>query len=78
MNNLLQLKGQFHQRSNNSTPGPATLPGSSIVLVEHLETLLSQLKKLYGFWSEKKLIDGALISVYYNRIIWFLEYTNCC
>lgn len=69
MNNLLQLKGQFHQRSNNSTPGPATLPGSSIVLVEHLETLLSQLKKLYGFWSTQTVVKGALISVYYIDVI---------
>ena len=69
MNNLLQLKGQFHQRSNNSTPGPATLPGSSIVLVEHLETLLSQLKKLYGFWSTQTIVKGALISVYYIDVI---------
>lgn len=69
MNNLLQLKGQFHQRSNNSTPGPATLPGSSIVLVEHLETLLSQLKKLYSFWSTQTVVKGALISVYYIDVI---------
>lgn len=69
MNSLLQLKGQFHQRSNNSTPGPATLPGSSIVLVEHLETLLSQLKKLYNFWSTQNVVKGALISVKYIDVI---------
>ena len=69
MNSLLQLKGQFHQRTNNSTPGPAVLPGSSIVLVEHLETLLFQLKKLYSFWNTQNVVNGALISVYYIDII---------
>ena len=50
MNNLLELKGKFDQRKRNAVPGARQLPKpSSIVTVEHLTSLSSQLREIYDF-----------------------------
>lgn len=69
MNNLLQLKGTFHQASSNSRPGPPNLPVGKCVEVSKLEKLLSDLEDLRKFWSSENIISGALVSVYYNKVV---------
>ena len=72
MNKILELKGNFNHNPNPTSPGPITLPKDSIVspvTVEHLKKLADQLKKLYKYWENEELINGALITVYYREIV---------
>ncbi len=69
MNNLLQLKGQLIQKKNTSIPGAPKLPVSETVTVEHLEKLKNDLVRLYNVWENDTIIDGALISVYYDILV---------
>ena len=69
MNNVLQLKGTFQHRKNSSKPGPPSLPKGTSVQAEHLATLLEQLERIEVFWKENSFINGALVSVYYKRVI---------
>lgn len=68
MNDLLELNGVLNSSPFTGKIIPS-LPKDKIIKSSNIDKFASQLEKLYGFWSEKKLIDGALISVYYNRII---------
>lgn len=68
MNNLLQLKGIFEQASSNSTPGAPNLPAGKSVKVSQLENLRNDLIRLKQFWSQESIFEGALISVYYNKV----------
>lgn len=69
MNNLLQLKGDFYQRSNTNRPGPPTLPTGVSVTSERLTEMLDNLLNLQSYWRKETLIDGCLISVRYTRVI---------
>lgn len=69
MNELLQLKGKFFQRSNNSKPGPSNLPKGKHVEIEHLLNLKRQLLDLQEFWNKEKYLNGALISVFYKGVV---------
>ena len=69
MNNVLQLKGNFQHRKNPSKPGPANLPKGASVRAEHLAILLRQLEQIEVFWKDNDSINGALVSVYYKRVI---------
>ncbi|MDR3263736.1 MAG: S8 family peptidase [Clostridiales bacterium] len=69
MNDLLQLKGTFQQKSNNSKPGAAELPKGKTVLLEQLESLKKDLDAVFSFWSNQNLLPGALISVRYKDVI---------
>lgn len=67
MNNILELKGRFNQKSNNSRPGAPKLPKGSIVNSSDLIFLRDNLIKMRQFWMSNTLFNGALISVYYNK-----------
>lgn len=69
MNDLLQLKGRFESRKNNMKGGGRKLPSGGCVALEKMERLLEQLKKVRAYWAMNTLIEGALISVHYVRII---------
>lgn len=69
MNDLLQLKGQFHQSPSPNKPGPRNIPDGKIVTLEHLESLLKDLEKVSEFWSNETLLPGALVSIRYIDII---------
>lgn len=69
MNELLQLKGTFEQKSSNSRPGAPELPSQTTVKVEHLEKLKNDLVTLKEFWSKDKILKGALVSVFYIDVI---------
>lgn len=68
MNNLLQLKGRFEQAPNSSRPGLPSLPKSQSVQVSEMEKLRNELQHQIKFWSQERYIDGALVSVYYNKV----------
>ena len=70
MNNVLELKGKrFVQASKGGGGGGAAMNSKKIVSSEELHRLQSQLRQIKDFWGkEKKLFEGILISVYYNKI----------
>ena len=69
VNNILQLKGTFEQRSKKSGFGKPKLPKNGEVSVSHIEKLLNDLKSLQQYWNSETLIKGALISVFYIDVI---------
>lgn len=69
MNNLIQLKGRFQTRQNNSTVGPANIPAGKTVSLEHIEKLVAQLAEIQKYWENDNTIEGALISVHYIGIV---------
>lgn len=68
MNGLLQLKGRFEKKGNESM-GPTNLPANKKVTVAHMEELIKQLFKVKEYWINKDDIAGALVSVHYIRVV---------
>ena len=69
MNSLIQLKGTLNEKKNFGKPGPATIPKSSIVSIEDIDNLISDLEKLYESWKKDDILSGALVSVFYKRVV---------
>ena len=69
MNNLIQLKGTLNERKNFSTPGRSTFSKGQSTTSNHLEELKQNLEILYSKWSKDSKINGALVSVFYNRTV---------
>lgn len=69
-NKILQLKGTFQTDKNHTRPVSPNIPkNGKPVCVEHLKNLKQQLEKILKYWESETLIGGALISVYYNKIV---------
>jgi hypothetical protein len=69
MNNILQLKGQFQQRSNQSGFGQVNLPKNAEVSATHIGRIRLQLEQIKEYWKRDKAIGGALISAHYSCIV---------
>lgn len=69
MNNLLHLKGPMNSNSATGFPGDPTLPANTAVRIEQLEALKSNLISLKEYWQDQVIITGALISVYYKKVV---------
>lgn len=69
MNDLLQLKGNFYQKTNESRPGSPQLPSKAVVDITVMRKLYDDLIRLQNFWREETYLRGALISVYYKQVI---------
>ena len=70
MNNLLELKGKFDQKKRDTLFTARHLPKlDSVVTVEHLISLCSQLEEIYIYWDRQNILTNCLLSVYYNDII---------
>lgn len=70
MNNILTLRGQsFQQASRTNKPGPVNIPKGTTIHLSHLESLHNCLVRVSKFWAQEEFIEGALISVYYDRIV---------
>jgi len=70
MNNILQLKGTFKQRSNDNQPGPRNVPNNaSPITTKKLNSLLGNLQILSEYWQQQKIIQGCLIDVHYIDVI---------
>lgn len=69
MNDILSLKGNFIQKPNDSKPGPPKLPKNSQVSIADINKLISYLIEMNRFWKSQSILNGGLVSVYYNRII---------
>lgn len=68
MNNILEIKSRFFQESSNQRPGWPKLAKGKYVDVNTLKKLKKDLEKVYYFWDENTLIDGALVSIHYCKI----------
>lgn len=66
MNNLLQLKGQFHTKGAGR-PGSPQLPKNGEVSAKHLLDLRQQLVEIKDYWRKKQIPFNPLISVYYKK-----------
>ena len=69
MNNLLQLKGRFDKRNNESNFGQTKLPANQKVNIAHIEELIKQLNDVRKYWSNKMDIGGTIVSVHYIRVV---------
>lgn len=70
MNNILTLRGnRFAPRKRKVGMGPITIPKNSVVSLAKLKQIHQSLLTVQEFWQDKKIIDGVLITVYYNRIV---------
>lgn len=69
MNSLIQLKGVLNEKRSLGKPGPASIPKQSTVDLENINTLISDLEELYTKWKDDDILGGALISVFYKRIV---------
>lgn len=69
-NNLVQLKGQMLPRGNPSKGGGASLSKNQIVSTSKIDKLKDDMKNVKTFWSREEILGGgALVSVYYERIV---------
>lgn len=71
MNNVLILKGKIqHRPRENGGFGPPVLPAKSEpVTVEKLRKIKNQLKGILDYWENDTRFGGALITVYYNKVV---------
>ena len=68
MNELLELNGTME---SSRFPGTisVSLPSGKVIKTSNINKYIDDLENLYNFWSNGSIIDGALVSVYYNRVI---------
>lgn len=69
MNSLIQLKGTLNEKKSLGKPGIATIPKDSVVDIEIVNSILSNLEELYITWEKDDILNGALISVFYKRVV---------
>ncbi len=69
-NKVICIDGTYvKSRGNSQKVGPASLNANDIVKGSHIEQLINQLQSIYNVWEDNNLIDGALISAKYTRIV---------
>ena len=70
MNDIVQLKGQLHQRDGLGGAGqPKLSKNSKKVDSKHLNNLANSLKNICQYWDQQKIFDGLLIDVYHTKIV---------
>jgi hypothetical protein len=69
MNDLLELKGRFEHSKNNQSGFPSPSLEKESYRLDKLQKLLMELQEQYDFWSSHTIIQGALMSVEYTRIV---------
>ena len=71
MNNALILKGKIqHRPRENGGFGQPTLPAKSEpVKVEKIKKIRMELEKILEYWKNDTRFGGALITVYYNKVV---------
>ena len=69
MNSLIQLKGTLNEKKSLTKPGPAAIPNDEKVESKKINRLIDEMQFQYDKWSNDTIINGALISVFYERIV---------
>jgi hypothetical protein len=68
MNDILSLKGVFKGAQNIANGGGNNLPSGKHIKTVKLMKLKNELEYLITYWMSENLLDGALVSVIYNRV----------
>lgn len=71
MNDLLQLKGDFERRKNNSSdtfPMPS-IKKQDVLTADKIDRLKISLESVRDYWSQHQELGGALVNVTYRRVI---------
>ncbi len=69
MNDILQLKGKFNQKSAEQGFGPSNLPRGKCVNVNHLTKLKESLIAVKDYWKTDDFLERPLVDVLYNCIV---------
>ena len=70
MNNILKLKGnEFIQEASKKGFPKIEILKTSVVELSRLKRIHASLLDVKKFWEDINIIDGVLISVYYDRIV---------
>lgn len=69
MNDLLSLKGIFEKAKSKNKFGKPTLPANVEANINHLLKIEKDIRNMIDFWSNQILLENALITVTYNRIL---------
>lgn len=69
MNDILQLKGHFEQKTRDNRPGPSNIPKEKKVKLEHLIELKEDLERVCKFWEADTLQINPLVSAYYTDVV---------
>ncbi len=69
MNNLIRLKGKLNEKKNLSTPGQPTFSANKSTSGEKLKNLEKDLISLYDKWKNEQILEGAIVSVFYDRVV---------
>lgn len=69
MHELLELKGKMESKKRNGIPGPSQLPKNGSVKTDKIERLIKNIKSIQSFWIEQKIINSALITINYTKIV---------
>ena len=68
MNDILQLKGQFHH-NRAPQPGAVELPSTGVVASSKLRSLARDLEETYRYWESQTVPFDPLVSVYYKTVV---------
>lgn len=69
MHNLLMLRGRFETRKNPSKPGGPEIKRHEKLYAYHIIQLEKELTSILEFFTKDTRIGGALVTVYYDRVI---------
>ena len=69
MNDVLELKGHFDTRKNQSSGGRVLLPKGCTIRVSHLLSLRDELERVAARWKKGLDIGGALVRVHYAKVV---------
>lgn len=69
MNDILQIKAPFGQKSKKGGFLVRKIPAGKIATLSHLQDLRNQLNSIYNYWQKNTLIKTALVTVYYIDVI---------
>lgn len=68
MNNILQLKGEFHQASSDGRAGPPQVPKNTRISVSKIIKIKNEIISMKNYWEDQNIINGALVDVFYNKV----------
>ena len=69
MNDLLRVKLPLGHNSRKGQVGPSVLPAAQSVRAEKIVAIINQLEEQVAFWKEQTVIDNALLSIEYIRVV---------
>lgn len=69
MNKILKLKGKLNPVKYNGSFGKPNIRANDSISISHMKDIAKQLIGVKEKWEKDNLIDGALVSVHYDRVV---------